>query len=441
MIPSFVLELAIILALIGANGVFAMSEIAVVSARRARLQHRAHEGDRRAKMALQLAENPSDFLSTVQVGITLVGVLTGAFGGATLAEDLATYLAKVPAFAAHSQMLAFVVVVVGISYLSLILGELVPKRLGLNNPEETATRVAIPMRVLSLAGSPIVRVLSLSTDFVVWLLRVPPSTEPSVTEDEVKFLLRQGALAGTFEESERLMIESVLKLADWRVGAVMTPRADIEWLDPSDPRDEVARVIAGAGHSHFPVADGSLDALLGVAHTRDLLLACLSGQPADIRAMAKEPLYVPESMRVLRLVERFRRSHSSVAFVIDEYGTLEGLVTLADVLDAIVRDLPTADGQQDDLAVRRKDGSWLLDGGLPVDRFKELLNLRELPQEDEGIYQTLGGLVMLQLGHIPSVGESFDWQGVHIEVVDMDGRRVDKVLAATVQQTSEKEKE
>ncbi len=430
---SFGFEVLIILVLILANGLFSMSEIAVVSARRTRLQHRAQRGDRRAAAALALSQDPTNFLSTIQVGITLVGVLTGAFGGATLARELAVVLARIPAAEPYARPIAFTVVVVAVTYLTLILGELVPKRLGLSNPERVAGRVAGFMNFLSKLGAPVVSVLSASTNFVLWLLRVPPPKEPEVSEDEIKILLRQGARAGLFEEVERLMVESVFRLADWRVGAIMTPRPEIEWIDPEDTREDLVQTISAGGHSHFPVADESLDAVVGVIYAKDLLVECLADRPLDLRAMARTPLYVPESMRVIRLLELFRKSGQDIALVIDEYGGLEGLVTLHDVLEAIVRDLPEGGPGEDTLAVRREDGSWLLDGSLPVDQFRDLLNLDELPQEESTYYQTLGGLVMMQIGHIPKAGEHFDWQGLRLEVLDMDGRRVDKVLASPIE--------
>jgi putative hemolysin len=431
--PSFLLEVFFILLLICANGAFAMSEIAVVSSRRARLQERAERGDSGARVALELVEDPSRFLSTVQVGITLVGILTGALGGATLSNEVAEFLGRIGILGGAEQatlrnFVAIALVVMVISYLSLVLGELVPKQLGLTAAERVAARVAKPMRLLSVLGHPLVRVLSASTNLVVKLLRIPPSTEPSVTEDEIKILLREGAVAGTFEETERLMVESIFRLADWRVGALMTPRTEIEWLDPQDSVEELVSTISNADHSHFPLAEDSLDNVIGMVHAKQLLIQCLSGKPLDLRALAQPPLYVPESMRVLRLLEQFRNMQTPVALVVDEYGSLEGLVTLSDVMAVIVRDVPTSTPHEEQLAVRREDGSWLVDGSMPVDEFKDLFNIRELPEEDAAYYQTVGGLVMMQLGRIPVAGEHFYWQNLRMEVVDMDGHRVDKVM-------------
>ncbi|MDX9975393.1 MAG: hemolysin family protein [FCB group bacterium] len=425
---SFLKELFLIVLLIVANGMFAMSEIAVVSARKVRLMQRANRGDARARAALNLAQEPSRFLSTVQVGITLVGVLTGAYGGATLAEQLGEGLQTVPLFAPYADALALGIVVLAITYFTLIVGELVPKRLGLHNPESVAAAVAGPMRVVSFVAAPLVYVLSKSTDAVMWVLRLPEPEDQTITEDEIKILLRQGTRAGLFEETERVMVESIFRLADLRVGALMTPRTGIEWLDPTDDREELVRAISEAAHSHFPVAKDGLDNVIGVVHAKDLLVRCLTGSNLDLQA-ATEPLYVPESMRVIKLLELFRLKGTGFALVVDEYGSLEGLITLRDVLSEVVQGIPSPDTEEEPMAFRREDGSWLLDGALPVDRFKDLLDLPELPDEEGGYYQTLGGLVMMQVGHIPTAGEHFEWQGLSIEVMDMDGHRVDKVLA------------
>jgi putative hemolysin len=438
---SFWKEFILILLLILANGVFAMSEIAVVSARKVRLLQRAQRGDKRAQAALDLAQDPGRFLSTVQVGITLVSVLTGAYGGATLAEHLGAGLKTFPALAPFAENLAFGIVVVGITLLTLVIGELVPKRLGLNSPERIAATVAGPLGKLSRIAAPFVYVLTLSTNAVVWALHLRPPEDPTITEDEIKILLRQGTRAGRFEETERVMVESIFRLADLRIGALMTPRTDIEWLDPRDSREELIRAISSATHSHFPVAEEGLDTVIGVVHAKDLLVRCLSGNDLDLRDAATEPLYVPESMRVIKLLELFRLKGSGFALVVDEYGSLEGLITLRDVLSEVVQGIPSPEAEEEPMAIQREDGSWLLDGALPVDRFRDLLDIPELPEEEAGYYQTLGGLVMMQTGHIPITGEHFEWQGLRIEVMDMDGHRVDKVLATPIAQAEAEEHE
>jgi magnesium and cobalt exporter, CNNM family len=422
------LEVLILLVLILANGVFAMSEIAIISARKARLQQQAEDGDLRARAALALAEDPNQFLSTTQIGITLVGIFAGAFGGATLSQKLAGWLSRNPTLEPYSSGLALGIVVLGITYLSLVIGELVPKRIGLTNPERIAAAVAGPMRLLSVLASPVVRLLSFSTDGLLRLLGIRPSTEPPVTEEEIRVLINQGTQAGVFEEAEQDLVESVFRLADQRISVLMTPRQDVEWLDVEDPPAETRRKVIDSVRSWFPVGHGTLDNIVGVVHAKSLLSECLAEEPLDLRALARPALFVPEGTRALKVLERFKESGTQIALVIDEYGGFEGLVTLTDILEAIVGDIPSQGEQGEPAIVRRDDGSWLLDGTLSLDDVKDLLRIRRLPGEDEGVYHTLGGFIMTQLGHIPSATDHFEWDGLRFEVMDMDGRRVDKVL-------------
>jgi putative hemolysin len=425
---EIVIEVAIILALLIANGVFAMSEMAVVSARRVRLAQWAKAGDRRASAALALAESPGDFLSTVQVGITLIGILAGAFGGATLAAKLAEGIALIPWLAEYSQAIGFGLVVVALTYFSLIVGELVPKRLALNGPERIAMVVARPMRLLSKAASPVVRLLSLSTEAVLKLLRVRPSSDLPITEEEIKLLIDQGREAGVFLEAEQDIVESVFRLSDRRVGALMTPRVDIVWLDADDSPEEMRRKIADGAHSRFPVCQRELDNVLGIARTKDLLARLLEGKPAELKAVMRPPLFVLVSLSALQLLELLRKSRTHIALVVDEYGGIQGLITVNDILESIVGDLPTHDQSGEQQIVQREDGSWLVDGMLLLDDFQEFFDVAELPGEEKGYYQTLGGFVMTRLGHIPSSGEHFEWDRFRFEIVDMDGKRVDKLL-------------
>lgn len=427
---AIVVEILFIAVLLVANGIFAMSEIAVVSARKARLQRMAAGGDRRARAALELAQEPDRFLSTVQIGITLVGILAGAFGGATVAAQLGEALERVPGVAPYGETLGLLAVVLVITYLSLVVGELVPKRIGLNNPEGIAKAVARPMVLLSWLASPAVRLLSLSTSAVLRLLRTRPPEGPPVTEDEVRVMIEQATDAGVFEQAEREMVESVFGLGDRRVTALMTPRVDVAWLDINLPAEEVARRISASHYSRLPVCDRHPDNVLGVVKAKDLLPVALAGRPLDLRASLRQPLFVPESMTALRLLELFRRSRSHVAIVVSEHGSVEGLVTMTDVLEAIVGDLVPPGGQVEPLAVERDDGSWLLDGGITIDGFKEVFPVGQMPGEGDGAYQTLAGFVITHLGRIPSAADRFEWGGLTFEVVDMDGRRVDKVLVA-----------
>jgi putative hemolysin len=426
--PSVMLEGLVVVLLILLNGIFAMSEIAVVSARKTRLRQWAEEGNAKARAALELANNPNQFLATIQIGITLVGILAGAFGGATIAKELSVILNDISWLAPYSHPLSLALVVVVIAYLSLIVGELVPKRLALNNPERLAMAIAAPMQVLSRVAYPAVHLLGLSTELLLRALGMRPSTEPLVTEEEIRALIEQGTQAGMFEEAEQEMVERVFRLGDRRVSAVMTPRTEIVWLDREASALEIRRTITESAHSRFLVADGSLDNVLGVVHAKDLLAHILGEQVVNLEATLQQPLYVPESMRALKVLELFKQSGTHIALVIDEYGGIQGLVTPNDILEAIVGDLPEAGEQVEPLAVQREDGSWLLDGMLPVDEFKDLFDLGELPGEDQGIYQTLAGFVVMKLGRIPAATDFFVWEGLKIEVVDMDGNRVDKVL-------------
>jgi putative hemolysin len=421
-------QIAVIVLLILLNGFFAMSETALVSSRKARLRQRAEEGDRGARAALELAEEPNRFLSTVQIGISLIGVLAGAFGGATLAEPLAGALRGVPGLAPYAGPVAFGAVVVAITYLSLIIGELVPKRLALNGAEAVASRVSGPMRLLSVITAPAVWFLSASTEVVLGLLRARSTPESPVSEQEVEILMEEGARAGVFEEAERDLVRRALRLDDRPVRELMTPRPSIVWLDADRPPEEVLRRAREAGHSYFPVARGDLDDLLGIASVKDTWARQASGQPADLLGSLRPPSFVPEGAPATDALEAFKRSGLPIALVIDERGHIEGLITLTDVLEALVGEVPDEDESAEEI-VRREDGSWLIDGLLAADDLKEHLGLSELPREEEADYQTVGGMVMEALGSVPEEGDRFEWQGYSFEVVDMDDRRVDKVLA------------
>lgn len=425
---SITFEILIILVLIIANGVFSMSEMAIVSARKVRLQQLANQGDAKAMAALKLAESPNHFLSTVQVGISLIGILTGAFGGATIANRLAVYVKLVPLLAPYSEPISFGVVVLIITYLSLIVGELVPKRLALNNPEKIASTVAIPMRALSAIASPMVYLLSASTDLILRVLGITASTEPQVTEEEIKILIEQGTEAGTFEEAEQDMVERVFRLGDRPVSYLMTPRPDIVWLDLDDSAEENRQKMVDSAYSRYPVCQAGLDNVLGVIPVTDLLARSFRGEPLDLTVGLRQPVFVPESTRGLKVLELFKQTITHMALVVDEYGVIQGLVTLNDIMSEIVGDVPSTDGQDQPQAVQREDGSWLLDGMLPVEEFLELFGMEEWESEERGSYQTLGGFVITHLGRIPAAADHFEWQSMRIEVMDMDGNRVDKVL-------------
>lgn len=420
-------DLIVVLVLTIANGIFSMSEMAVVSARKVRLQEMSERGNANAKAALALANSPNRFLSTVQVGITLITILTGVLGGATLAEPVAKAIAQIPQLAQSSGAIASTLVVIFITYLSLIVGELVPKRLALNNPEKIALAIAIPMRMMERITAPVVFLLSLSTDLLLKLMGgTVVSNEPQITEEEIKVLMRQGAAEGTFDAAEQDMIERVFSLGDEPVSALITPRLDIIWLDINDSLDVNRQKMTESRHSRYPVCQESLDDVLGIVHVKDLLAQ--SNEAFDLTSVLRQPLFLAESTHALKVLELLKKTGNQLALVVNEYGVTQGLVTLNDVVEVIIGDIPFEDEEQEQEAIQREDGSWLMDGRLSIDEFKELLDIEELPGEERDNYQTVGGFVITQLGHIPKSSNHFVWDGFRLEVMDMDGNRVDKVL-------------
>ena len=424
-------EILIIFVLLLINGLLAMAEIAVVSSRKARLQQRAEDGDRSAAEALELARNPDEFLSTVQIGITLIGILAGAFGGATLSELLESILSTVPALAPYSGPLSVAVVVLAITFFSLVIGELVPKRIGLNSPEKIAMAAARPMRTLSTITKPLVSLLTLTSDLIVRSLHLGNTGEPSVTQAEIEVMIEQGAQAGVLSEAESEVAQSVFRLAERRVGALMTPRMDIAWLDVDGDRSAIRDTITRSGHSRYPVCQGRLDNVLGIVESQQLLSALLTGEPLDLRSLVRLPLFVPETLPAVQLLEMLYANAQHMAIVMDEYGGTQGLITSHDLLEVVVGDVTEPVEEMGARAVQREDGSWLFDGMLPVEDFRDLLDLDVLPGEADNAFETLGGFVMAHLGRIPAVADTFDWHGFRFEVVDMDGRRVDKILVSS----------
>ena len=409
-----------------------MSEIAVVAARKVRLQQRADEGDERAKAALALAHDPEKFLSTVQFGITLVGVLAGAYGGARLAEPLAQPIARVPELAPYADNIALGIVVGVITVLSLILGELVPKRIALNSPEQLAALVAKPMMVLAKIGGPIVAMLTMSTNIVLRVFGIKGQAEPNLTEDEIKALISQGAETGAVGATEENIVQRVFQLGDQRVAGIMTPRPDIEWIDVDASEEELREFLASHSHTQFVVCHGNLDEVLGIVRSADLLPLAFRGARIDLRALTREAVFVPDSMPAVQLLESFRSSHKHTALVMDEYGAVEGLVTVTDLLTAIVGEMPTDPNEAHGLFVSRADGTWLVDGSAPMEEVLERFALDPLPEEEAGAYHTIGGFVMARLGRVPRAADQFEWGGMRFEVMDMDGRRIDKVLVSRV---------
>src|SRR5215211_9408254 len=424
-------EILILILLILTNGLFSLSEMAVVSARRIRLQQRAEEGSKGAKAALNLAAHPTRFLSTVQIGITLIGILSGAFGGATIAEWLATYFARYPALQPYSEAISVGIVVTLVTYFSLVVGELVPKRLALNNAEAIASSVAPLMEFVSRIARPLVSLLSFSTEVLVRFLRIKPTSEPAITEEEITILIEQGRETGVFEDVEQEIVERVFRLSDRTVNSLMTHRSQMVWLNAEDPLGENINKIISSGHSNFVVCKGDMDQVIGILRAKDLLREYAAGRSVSIPASLQMTPFVPQGMNALEVVGRLRQDRSPVALIVNEYGEIDGMVTLTDVLEAIVGDLPALDVDGEPEAMQREDGSWLLDGMMSVDELQMLLDLDELP-DDSDDYDTVGGLLMAQLGRIPAVGDKFEWHDIRFEVMDMDGHRVDKVLVMPV---------
>jgi putative hemolysin len=417
-------EILLIVLLMVLNGVFSMSEIAVVSSRKSRLQQQADAGDRKARHALQLAEDPTRFLSTVQIGITLIGILAGAFGGATVAESVAAAVRRSAVLAPYANGIGLAVVVLGITFLSLVVGELVPKRIGLNNPERIAARIAGPMHLLSRLAAPLVWVLTGATEILLRFLGIQRSSDPPVTEAEITGLIEQGTQAGVFEEGEQDMVERVFWLGDQRVGALLTPRHRVVWLDVEAPAEDTVDMLFSHRHSRYVVCEGEIDRVIGMVEVKDLLADTLIHGGLDLRRALKAPLFLPESTRALRVLEMFRDSGARMAVVIDEYGGVEGVITLNDVLEEIAGNV----GATGTEVVRRDDGSWLVDGAMAMEDLRETLGMSERRAEDRHEYRTVGGFVVTHLGRIPAPGTWFQADGFRFEVMDMDGHRVDKVL-------------
>ncbi|HET8730691.1 MAG TPA: hemolysin family protein [Moraxellaceae bacterium] len=425
------MDLLIILVLLLLNGFFAMSEIGIVSSRRVRLQQMAEEGDHGARAALAISEHPTRLLSTVQVGITLITLVLGAFGEAAITDHLIPVFQHIPLLAIHAKLLATISMVIILTYVSLVIGELVPKRIGMQRPERIASRVAPLMRGLAWIARPLVHLLTVSTDFILGLLRMHHHNEPPVTEEEIKVLVAEGTEAGVFDQSERHMIENLLRIEDWQLAQIMTPQADLVVVSLDDSPAEQRAVIAGARHSFLPVCRGGLSEIVGVLALHEFLGQQLRGEPFDVTAIMREPVFVPLSISPLSLLETFKARREHLALVVDEYGSVQGLVTLHDVMEPLVGELEAADAAlvEDPDIVQRDDGSWLLDGSLPMERFR-LLFPEETEELEEGgrDYQTLAGLVLFHRGHVPETGEHFEWNGLYIEIVDMDRRRIDKLL-------------
>lgn len=423
------MEIFFLLFLIILNGLFAMSEIALITAKRSRLQRLAAEGDKAADVALKLGQEPTRFLSTIQIGITSIGILNGIVGENALAEPFSLWLRSLGMESEISRILSTALIVVSITYVTIVIGELVPKRLGQFNPEGIARLVSRPMLALGMLTRPFVRLLSFSTDTILRLMGKNPHASTSVTEEEIHAMLEEGSEAGIIEQQEHEMVRNVFRLDDRQLGTLMVPRADIVFLDVALPLEENINRVTGSEHSRFPVCQGGLQSLLGVVNAKQLLAQTLKGGLTDFAAQLQPCVYVPETLTGMELLEHFRLSGTQMVFVVDEYGEIQGLVTMQDLLEAVTGEFVPRN-LEDSWAVQREDGSWLLDGMIPVPELKDSLDLKSVPEEDKGLYHTLSGLLMWLLGRMPVTGDVTEWEGWRLEVIDLDGKRIDKVLAS-----------
>lgn len=424
------MELLIILFLIILNGLFAMAEIAVISVKKTKLEQLASQGNKNAAKALELTKQPSRFLSTIQVGITLVSIFAGAFGGVTLAQKIAGLLENIPLLSNIAQGLAFATVVVIISYLTLIFGELVPKRLALHNTEKIALLIAPFISVFAKFFSPLINLLSRSTDGILSLVGIRKTKELVVSEEEVKMLIKEGAKMGVFEKIEREIVERTLQLGDKKAKALMTARNKIAWIDIKSSLEKIKKELAANPCSYYPVCHDSLDNLLGVVRTEDLLTNFLTHNKIDIKKLLLKPLLIPENTAVLKVLELFKKSGIHMALIINEYGNIAGLISLTNIFEGIVGTIPTVNQPEEKAIIKRSDDSYLIDGLLTIDKFKDFFHIKDSLFEDKSAYQTLGGFVINRLGHIPTTGEKFIFDRFRFEVIDMDGNRVDKILVS-----------
>lgn len=423
-----IISIVIIVVLIVVNGIFSMSELAVVSSRKGKLQKMYNDGKKHAKTAIDLMENPNQFLSTIQIGITLIGILTGAFGGATLSDPLNAIICP---YIPYSEIISTIVVVIITTYLSLVVGELVPKRVALNNPENIAVKVAKWMKLLSKASGPFVVILSKSTNGLLRLMGINHEENNAITEEEIELMIEEGRVEGTIEKEEEDIIKRVFKLDDQKVDMIMTPRNEIVWIDLEDTPEENQNKIIESKRSIFPVASGELDDFIGVVQAKDILSVLFKEEDLEIEDIIKDPLVVPENLEALELVKQFKENKEYVhmSLVVDEFGSLTGLITLNDLLEGIVGDIPGIDETDDPIAIKRNDDSWLIDGRYQIDRFKELFDFDgEFPDEKEDNFTTIAGFILSYCGKIPTDGETFKWDRFCFEIMDMDGHQIDKIL-------------
>ena len=432
-------QILLLLTLIIINGLFSMTEMAVVSTRRARLQACLENGDRRAQTVLDLLDNPNDFFSTIQIAISLIGVITGAIGAQTFSHYLVDILVKVSFLKGIAQPLSVLLISILITYFSLVIGELIPKRIATNNPEKIAMAMCGPIKVIAAVFRPIVRILSFSTEAGLKLMGIKNSEENTV--DEIKVMIEQGKQDGVFEENEQDIVESVFRMSDRTVDALMTPRTELPWIDLEEPVEESLKEIASSTYHYFPLVRGNPDNVIGVLSSKALLDAYIRGETLDLEKIAEPPLFVPESKPALSLLDDLKASESNFAVVLDEYGGFSGMITPYDLLNELVGDVTNIGDEpndEEDILVR-DDGSWSFDGLVDIEEFKETIGVRDLPDEDRVGYQTLAGFILSYRGAIPSIGDNFDWNGFHFEIADMDGLRIDRVIVSRIERQTENE--
>lgn len=434
------LKIIIILILIIFTGYLSMAELAVVSIRKAKMQKYLEEGNKNAQIVFDLLEDPNEFLSTVQIGISLIGVLTGAFGGVTLADPLAAYISFIP----YSGPVSVAIVVIVTTYLTLVIGEIVPKVIALNDPERIALKVAKSMVVLEKVSKPVSFILAKSSRFLLWLMRIEDKSEDVVTEEEIELMIKEGREDGTIEKEEEDIIKRVFKLDDQKVESIMTPRNEIIWIDLEDDREINKIKIIESKRSIFPIASGELDDFIGVVQAKDILSAMFTDEKFDVHKIVKEPLVVSEHLETLELLKEFKENQGYVhmSLVVDEFGSVEGLITLNDLLEGIVGDIPGIDEEAEPEAIQRADGTWLIDGRYPIDKFKELFDFKDpLPDEEEDNYTTLAGFILSISGKIPNEEDIFECGRFVFEIIDMDGHQIDKVIVTDLGPEEETEEE
>lgn len=430
------MEAVLLIVLILFNGLLAMTEVAVIASRKGRLKRLAEQGDALARTALAVAEHPTRSLSTIQIGITSIGILNGIVGEAAFARPLGEWAAGLGVPPSLSHVVATAIVVIVVTYLSIVFGELVPKRIGQINPEPLLRLLASPLIGLAAFSGPFVRLLSGSTDLILRAIGAHRPSAPSVTEEEIHLMLAEGSEAGVIEDDERRMVQNVFGLDDRPLASLMLPRSDIVALDIEGSSDENLKLVQSSDHARYPVYRESLERVIGVVTTRKLLLQLHSTGSLDLGPVMEPPVFVPATLNAMSMLEQFRASGGQMAFIVDEYGAVQGLVTVHDLLEAITGEF-RAPASDESWVVQRPDGSWLLDGALPISDLKRTLNWASLPEEALGRYQTLGGLLLVLMGRIPSAGECTDWEDWRLEIVDMDGKRIDQVLASRLPASSD----